>query len=311
MTFDTIYDAQELLKRACEQRQVRFSDLVAETALWAHPETHRRQLRLGSAAVFPGIRRAKPGQGEKRGVKNRQGLDDNSYANLTIKRALGIHRTKLIGFECCHIWPNTCYDARYHTVIANLVLLPRALAGLTDHDPQVQAAVQYRSFELYRWRPGEWPAPERPAGFPDQWRDPEPDPAAKTASGSRRSPGLFGGSGGDGPVPLDKVRLWAMRPTSNVYRIVDIVNCAGSLSRHRLILEIERLRISRNAPGAVASLLTNAGNAYGRIFVEKAGLISIHPERAAQVRQYWRPIAVFGRLNINGWRHWRSARVRR
>jgi len=122
MTFDTSYDARELLQRACERRQIRFSDLVADTAFWAHPETHRRQLRLGSAAVFPGIRRAKPGQGEQRGVKNRQGLDDNSYANLTIKRALGIHRTKLIGFECCHIWPNTCYDARYHTVIANLVL---------------------------------------------------------------------------------------------------------------------------------------------------------------------------------------------
>jgi hypothetical protein len=209
---------------------------------------------------------------------------------------LGIHRTKLIGFECCHIWPNTCYDVRYHTVIANLVLLPRALAGLTDHDPQVQAALQYRSFELYRWHPEEWPAPERPAGFADQWRDPEPDPAAETASGPRpRAPRVPPrASGGDGPVPLDRVRLWAMRPISNVYRIVDIVNRAGSLSRHQLIREIERLRISRNAPGAVASLLTNAGKAYGRIFVEKAGLISIHPERAAQVRQYWRPIAASG-----------------
>jgi hypothetical protein len=291
MTFATSYDARELLQRACERRQIRFSDLVAETALWADPETHRRQLRLGSAAVFPGIRRAKPGQGEKRGVKNGQGLDDNSYANLAIKRALGIHRTKLIGFECCHIWPNTCYDARYHTVIANLVLLPRALAGLTDHDPQVQAALQYRSFELYRWHPEEWTAPERPAGSPDQWRDPELDPAAEPSVPSRPS-------GGDEPVPLDRVHLWAMRPTSNVYRIVDIVNRAGSLNRHQLIREIERLRISINAPGAVASLLTNAGNSYGRIFVEKAGLISIHPERAAQVRQYWRPIAASGLTSV-------------
>jgi hypothetical protein len=292
MTFDISYDARELLQRACARRQIRLSDLVAETALWAHPETHRRQLRLGSAAVFPGIRRAKPG--EERGVKNGQGLDDNSYANLTIKRALGIHRTKLIGFECCHIWPNTCYNARHHTVIANLVLLPRALAGLTDHDPQVQAALQYRSFELYRWHPEESTAPERPAGSPDQWRDPQPDPRAQMVSGPRPRACPSQASGGDQPVPLDKVRLWAMRPTSNVYRIVDIVNRVGSLSRHQLIREIERLRISRNAPGAVASLLTNAGNAYGRIFVEKAGLISIHPVRAAQVRQYWRPIAASG-----------------
>ncbi|HWQ55093.1 MAG TPA: hypothetical protein VN442_15505 [Bryobacteraceae bacterium] len=39
----------------------------------------------------------------------------------------------------CHIWPNSCYDERYHTCVANLVLLPSALASLTDFDPQVRA----------------------------------------------------------------------------------------------------------------------------------------------------------------------------
>jgi hypothetical protein len=48
---------------------------------------------------------------------------------------------------------------------------------------------------------------------------------------------------------------------------------------------------SRNS---VASLLTNAGKCLWSHFLEKAGLISIHPERAAQVRQYWRPIAASG-----------------
>jgi hypothetical protein len=80
-------------------------------------------------------------------------------------------------------------------------------------------------------------------------------------------------------VPLDKVRLWAMRPTSKVYRIVDIVNGAGSFSRHRLIREIERLRISRNAPGAVASLLTNAGNGLWS-HLRRKGRAYLYPSRA-------------------------------
>jgi hypothetical protein len=89
MMSDRLYDAPELLKSACLKRQIRFSDLIADTALWAHPEMHQRQLRLGSAAVYPKIRRARIGQGEQRGVKNGEGFDDNSYANITIKRALG------------------------------------------------------------------------------------------------------------------------------------------------------------------------------------------------------------------------------
>ena len=274
------FDAQELLKMACLNRQVRFSDLVADTALWAHPETHRRQVRLGSAAVYPKIRRARAGQGEQRGVNNGEGFDDNSYANITIKRALGIHRSKLVGFECCHIWPNSCYDARYHTVIANLVLLPRALASFSDHDPEVQAALQYRSHDLYGWHPDDWPPPQHPDNYPLQWRAPEPDPVVVPA----RSPTFRG----DEPVGVEKLGLWAARPDSNVYRIVDIVHRAGSIRRNQLIREIERLGISRNAPGAVASLMTNAGNAYGRALVERSGLVSIHPEIARVVRRYWR-----------------------
>jgi len=42
-------------------------------------------------------------------------MDDNTYANVAIKRTLGVSRTDLLGFEACHIWPMTCYDERYHT----------------------------------------------------------------------------------------------------------------------------------------------------------------------------------------------------
>jgi hypothetical protein len=292
MMSDRRYDAQELLKSACLKRQVRFTDLVADTGLWAHPETHRRQLSRGSAAVYPQIRRARIGQGEQRDVKNGEGFDDNSYANITIKRALGMHRSKIIGFECCHIWPNSCYDARYHTVIANLVLLPRALASFSDHDPEVQAALQYRSFELYGWHPDDTPVPHRPDDYPMQWRSPEPDPGAPTMSTARPNgignhPAPSPARAPDGPVSIERLRLWAARPHSNVHRIIDIVHRAGSIQRQQLIREIERLGISRNVSGAVASLMTNAGNAYGRALIENAGFVAIHPQIVGDVRRYW------------------------
>lgn len=148
------FDAKENLKAACIKHNVHLSALIADTALWAHPNTHYRQIELhGSPAVYPGIRRLRIGQGERRKITNGVGLDDNSYANGLIKRSLGFRAGQAVGYECCHIWPNSCYDTRYHTVIANLVLIPAALASLTDYDPDVQAALQFRAYELYGWHP--------------------------------------------------------------------------------------------------------------------------------------------------------------
>ena len=168
--------AADLLRDSAVRHGIRLSVLVAETGLWANPEVHRR-LALDSppGAFFPDRRRCRLGQGESVGQKIGQlTLDNNSYANVAIKRAIGIEPERLIGFEACHIWPRSCYDERYHTLIANLVLLPRALAGLTDHDPQIAAALQFRAFELYGWHPAEAAQPQRPPDYPDEWREPLP-----------------------------------------------------------------------------------------------------------------------------------------
>ena len=164
-----------LLTEAADRHGIRLSVLVAETGLWASPEVHRRLMtENGMGVFFPNIRRCRTSKGEQRGERiDGIYLDDNSYANHAIKRALGIPRENLIGFEACHIWPTTCYDERYHTAIANLVLLPRALAGLTDHDKEIQKALQYRAYQLYdRWRPDESPSPTEPTFYPSDWSEP-------------------------------------------------------------------------------------------------------------------------------------------
>lgn len=94
------------------------------------------------------------------------------------------------GFHVCHVWPGTCYDPRYHTSLANLVLLPAALAGLSDHDAGIAQLLQFRAFDLFNWHPAEWAAPTRPANYPGPqgWAPPVPlSPAVTARLGKRRA----------------------------------------------------------------------------------------------------------------------------
>lgn len=169
------HNAEIMLRAAIEKHNIHLSVLVAETALWANPEVHRILFaENGTGCFFPNTRRYKAGKGEKcSAVVNGIRLDNNSYANHAIKQAIGVGRGAE-GFETCHIWPATCYDERYHTAIANLVLLPRALASLSDYSLEVRQTLQYRALELYGWYPIEQKKPERPLFYPTNWRTLEP-----------------------------------------------------------------------------------------------------------------------------------------
>lgn len=109
-------------------------------------------------------------------------FDDNTYANNAIKLAVlkglekycihGNFRQIFKGFETCHIWPDTCYDARYHTSVANVVLLPREIAGLTDHCQAVEDLLKYEAWKRFRFKPDEEEAPQRPKNYSKIiWRD--------------------------------------------------------------------------------------------------------------------------------------------
>lgn len=307
-----IYDATVMLKDAALKNNIHLSILVAETAIWANPNMNE------GTAWFPNTRRYRAGQGEKRGqIVDGVKLDDNTYANQAIKRAVGIPNNCLVGFESCHIWPNTCYDPQYHTTIANLVLIPRAIAGLSDHDPEVQAVLQYRSYELYGWYPKGQQCPSKPAFYPRTWREPEAFyQEILNAHNSRRNTGLPSSPSKDNleqnviadsslkisqettsKIPseeklmlLDRVRKWAKDPTLKVHKMIALVARSKSgLSRELLVQEVGRVTKSKNPYGAVGSMLTSKGNAYGRVFIDVDGIISIHPEMVDVVsRSTWR-----------------------
>lgn len=91
-------------------------------------------------------------------------LDDNTYANKAIKYAIcedlkkygipvSINDFSKNEFEACHIWDETCYNTKYHTSVANLVLLPRSLASLTDHCDAVKKLLQYEAWRRFGFKP--------------------------------------------------------------------------------------------------------------------------------------------------------------
>lgn len=184
-------NADDILENAVRTLNIDLPALVAATSIWASPDIVQPLRAIHpDAAVCPDVRRYKRPQGEVRRKKGDDGatLDDNTTANRIAKQAMGL--TGLAkGFAVCHIWPDTCYDVRYHTSLANLILLPQALATLSDHDPTVVAALQYRAFELYGWHPREREAPTRPQRYPSNWRSPEAAPAGLAARLVRRLSG--------------------------------------------------------------------------------------------------------------------------
>jgi hypothetical protein len=168
-------DGLEIMLAGCVRLGINLPELVAACSLWASPEIFRHlQAENGFGVWYPNVRRARENNGETIGaIKDGIRLDDNTYANTALKQALTPGYRGFDNCVVCHVWLNSCYDHRYHTCIANLVLLPNALASLTDFDPQAQAALHFRSWELYGWHPQDEETPARPEGYPAAWRDPE------------------------------------------------------------------------------------------------------------------------------------------
>lgn len=93
--------------------------------------------------------------------------DDNTRANYAIKKAinegLGLE-CKFQGYESCHVW-DFPGDTRYYTSIMNLVLIPRAIAGMSDHSDYVKEVLRYRVYELFGFVPGNTPVPSKPKNY--------------------------------------------------------------------------------------------------------------------------------------------------
>jgi hypothetical protein len=307
------YNGIELLKEVTQKHNIHFSDIIAEASIWANPLVYEKLLEIqGSGIWFPNTRRYKPGQNEKRGqIINEVKLDDNTYANNAIKRAIGVNRSDIIGFETCHIWADTCYNPKYHTLIPNLVLIPRAIASLTDHDTEIQQALQYRSYELYKWYPSESKTPVKPKYYPIIWKEPESyskdienslikrlsnsvDSKDYASKDKAQNNHIFSDimNNKEKEMLFDRIKRWSRNSTLIVHKTIAIVNKDENLSRDILVQKIKKHTNNKNAYGTVGSLMTSKGNAYGRIFIEEKGYIKFHPDIYPEIKKYkWNLLA--------------------
>lgn len=154
--------ADSILKKVLQETMCdHLPQLVARTALWATPEEYEECLKNSSPAKYPHICR-KPA-GEERGRHGDLYWDDNSYPNAQMKASLRKQGIIPIGYETCHIWEKTCYDTDYHTCYANLVLLPRALASLSDHNDTIKAILKWQAYERFNeFLPRGYVMPDKP-----------------------------------------------------------------------------------------------------------------------------------------------------
>lgn len=168
-------DGSKILFDALKELQINLPELVAKTSLWASPEAVKKLKRkLGSSTRYPNVRR-KRGEEIKGDVVNGIRFDDNTYANIAIKEMLGYKgdsKKHIKNMFTCHIYDETCYDEDYHTKIENLVLIPKAIAQLSDYHDEVKLVLKYRAYELYGWYyPKDKEPPTKPSNYPKYWNN--------------------------------------------------------------------------------------------------------------------------------------------
>lgn len=160
---NTIIDGNELLSMdSFKFIEPYLIDLIAATSIWVDPKN------ISLTPIYPNIRRGRKKEHRGQvlyGIK----IDDNTYANRAIKSAIAPD-IKFNNFTVCHIWPQTTYNERYHTLLSNLVLIPSILASLSDYYTAVTNILQYRAYELYGWHPEGTEIPKRPTYYPKYWR---------------------------------------------------------------------------------------------------------------------------------------------
>lgn len=132
-----------------------------EWASWDNM-THVRDTRVKNGTVLPSGHIA----------------DNNNIANHAIKTAIiksyGLNKLgnyqQFKDYEVCHIWafPNMpeCYAS-----IANLILVPRAFAQLTDHCDVVKQLLQYEANKRFGYLPPNQQIPVKPTFYNNlKWR---------------------------------------------------------------------------------------------------------------------------------------------
>lgn len=83
-----------------------------------------------------------------------------------------------------------------------------------------------------------------------------------------------------------KLELWSAKPYLNVHKIIALVLDNENICKEELIAKIQYLEISTNPAGAIASLMSDIGNNYGKVIQEVEGQIEFCPEVKEKINSY-------------------------
>jgi len=118
-------------------------------------------------AIFPTIR-------DQRRRGTREGdmlLDDNTSPRWALFWAHGDSRVAhQKGWTTAHVWAAP-KDREAYTCLANLALLPEALASLSDKTGPAVPYLQFHAWNTYGWKPANETTPAKPDAFDDiEWQ---------------------------------------------------------------------------------------------------------------------------------------------
>lgn len=267
--------------------ETKLIDIIAATAIWVNPN------KISLKPVYPNTKRGKAK--DKGQILDGVRIDDNTYANVAIKRSIS-GSVEFKNYMACHIWPGTTYDERYHTLLANLVLIPRILANLSDFFNEVIDVLKYRSYELYGWHPEGTEIPQRPSYYPQIWREfinESSDTTDTTESISIEEKYLEEEEYEQNKEALEiakvhrRIPKWIERPSQINSRILNLyMNLSKNASSpiHYKVLKEKYEQMYDNSFKANYDQMKNFGTKnHAKVFYEsEKGLISL-----------WEPIAIF------------------
>lgn len=141
--------------------------IVAETSWLPDPETVRKM----DGAIFPTFRnRNKRAQPIEDAGKIIGMYDDNATAHWALLWCHGILTKCPSGWSISHVWALK-NDIKSFTHLANLVLIPECLAGLSDKRGPLTEYLRWHSWKIYGWKPDFAPELRCPEGYDDiKWR---------------------------------------------------------------------------------------------------------------------------------------------
>jgi len=90
--------------------------------------------------------------------------DDNATPEWTMFWVHGLIGTRPKGWTIAHVWPASD-DINAYTHIANLAMVPEALASLTDKGGPLTTFLRWHAWHIYRWKPRPEVGLVKPEGY--------------------------------------------------------------------------------------------------------------------------------------------------